>query len=102
MGFEWGLEHGYGVFTWLDGSQYKRNWVYEKQHGKERFISDKGIEQEGIWENGKLHGFFIKAMQNSKSRFLHGSNGLPNKTNKYYSRRLFFCSNSGKTACQTV
>ena len=29
-----GLEHGYGVFTWPDGSQYEGNWVYEKQHGK--------------------------------------------------------------------
>ena len=77
----WGLEHGYGVFTWPDGSQYEGNWVYGKQHGKGLFINDKGIEQEGIWENGKLHGFFIKAMQNSKSIFLHGSNGLPNKAN---------------------
>ena len=39
---------------------------------KDIFINDKEIEQEGIWENGKLHEFFIKAMQNSKSRFLHG------------------------------
>ena len=41
-------------------------------------------------------------MQNSKSRLLHGSNGLSNKANEYSSRRLLSCPNSGKTACQTV
>ena len=76
-----GLEHGYGVFTWHDGSQYEGNWANGKYHDKGLFINDKEIEQEGIWENGKQHGFLIKIMQNSKSRFLHGSNGLPNKAN---------------------
>ena len=57
-----GLGHEYEVFTWSDGSQYEGNWVYGKQHGKGLFINGKRIEQEGIWENGKLHGFFIKAM----------------------------------------
>ena len=71
----------------------------ENNMEKDFFINGKGIEQEGIWENGKLHEFFIMAMQNSKSKFLHGSNGLPNKANEYSSRRLLSSPNSGKTAC---
>ena len=66
-----GLGHGYGVYTWPEGSQYEGNWANGKQHGKGLFINDKGIEQVGIWENGKHHGFFVKVMQNSKSKFLH-------------------------------
>ena len=61
----WILNMGLGFGAWIwsiylpDGSQYEGNWVYGKQHGKGLFINGKGIEQEGIWENGKLHGFFI-------------------------------------------
>ena len=55
----------------------------ENNMEKDFLLIVKKIEQEGIWENGKLLGFFIKAMQNSKSKFLHGSNGLPNKANEY-------------------
>ena len=40
-------------------------------------------------------------MQNSKSRFLHGSNGLPNKANKNQ-QRVAFLPEYWKTACQTV
>ena len=39
-----GLEHGYGVFTWPDGSQYEGNLANGKQHGKGLFINEKGIE----------------------------------------------------------
>ena len=92
------MDNGYGGFAWPDGSQYEINWANGKQHGKWLFINDKGIEQEGIWENGKQHGFFIETMQNSKSRFLHGSNGLPNKTDEKSSRGLLSCMNTGKTA----
>ena len=40
----------------------------------------------GEWKIWKQYEFSIKAMQNSKSRFLHGSNGLPNKANEKSSR----------------
>ena len=96
------MEHWYGVFTWPDGFQYEGNWDNGKQHGKGLFINDKGIEQVGIWENWKQHEFFIKAMQISKSRFLHVSNGLPNKAYEKSSRGLLSCPNTGKTVYQTV
>ena len=41
-------------------------------------------------------------MQNSKSRFLHDSNGLPNKANEISNRWLLSCLNTWKTACQTI
>ena len=46
--------------------------------------------------------FFFKAMQSSKSRILHGSNGLPNKANEKSSKELLSYLNTGKTACQIV
>ena len=64
-----------------------------------------GLIAESIKESGetwKQHGFFITSMQNSKSRFLNGSNGLPNKANEKFSRWLLSCPSMWKTACQTV
>ena len=44
----------------------------------------------------KQHGFFITAMRNSKSRFMHGSNVLHNKANEKSSRWLLSCPNNWK------
>ena len=102
MGFEVGLKHGYGVYEWADGRVYKGKWTENKMHKEGTFI---GPMTESIKESGKTqkqHGFSNTAMQNSKSRFLHGLNGLPNKANEKSSRGLHSCPNTGKTACQTV
>ena len=92
----WSLKHGYGVSTWHDGSQYEGNRANVKQHGKGLLINEKGINQERISENGKQHGFLIKAMQSFNSRFLRDSNELPNKTNEKSNRVLYSCPNTWK------
>ena len=82
---------------------------FTKASGKRTKCMEKtlfiGLMAESIRESGetwKQHGFFITSMQNSKSRFLHGSNGLPNKANEKLSRWLLSCPSMWKTACQTV
>ena len=102
MGFEEGLEHKYGVQVWVHGSQNEGYLQNEKQKVNALFI---GPMAESIRESGetwKQHGFSITGMQNSKTRFLNGSNWLPNMANKKSSRWLLSCLNTGKNACQTV
>ena len=100
----WGLEHGYGygVQVWVDGSQYEGYCKMIKQTVKTLFISSMVESIRESRETWKQHEFFISAMQNSKSRFLHGSNGLLNKVNEKSSRGLLSCMNTGETDCQNV
>lgn len=37
-------KHGYGVFTWTDGRQYKGYWINGMQHGLGTYIGTKGKE----------------------------------------------------------
>ena len=82
------MEHGYGYgeFTWPDGRFYKEDFVRGQREGKGKFKWVDGRICKGEWKTWKQYGFSIKAMQNSKSKFLHGSNGLPNKANEKSSR----------------
>ena len=88
-----GFEEGFGV--WSIDVEFKSGKISLvtketglkiKQTMKALFI---GLMAERIRESGKTwnqNGFSITVMQNSKSRFLHDSNGLPNKANEISSR----------------
>ena len=36
-----------------DGKKYDGGWKDGKQHGQGKYTNSKGVEREGIWENGK-------------------------------------------------
>ena len=82
------MEHGYGYgeFTWPDGRFYKGDFVRGQIEGKGEFKLADGRICKGVWKTWKKYGFSIKAMYNSKSRFLRGSNWLSNKANEKSSR----------------
>jgi hypothetical protein len=48
-----GERHGYGVFTWADGSKYEGNWK-KVQHGEGKFTDAKGVVKEGQFYEGKF------------------------------------------------
>ena len=77
-----GLEHGYAEFRGPDGKFCKGNFVRGQREGKGEFKWADGRIYKGEWKTWKQYEFSIKAMQNSKLRFLHGSNGLSNKANE--------------------
>ena len=84
-----GLEHGNGVQIWIDGSQYESFWQNDKANGKHTFYWPNGRKYKGEWKNLKAEWISITAMQNFTLKFLHDSNGLPNKANEKSSRNCF-------------
>ena len=47
-------KHGYGVYTWADGSTFRGDWKDDKKHGPATFIDAKGEELSGYWKNGEF------------------------------------------------
>ena len=46
-------KQGFGIFSWVDGKKYIGEWKNGKQHGRGKFVSERGYEKTGFWENGK-------------------------------------------------
>jgi len=47
-------KHGYGVFTWPNGNQYKGMWSDGNQHGEgEIFKTGTKTSMKGNWQDGK-------------------------------------------------
>ena len=101
MGFEegfrvWSMDMDMESLHGLMVNFAKENFVRGQRKGKGEFKwADRRICK-GEWKTWKQYGFSIKAMQNSKSRFLHGSNGFPIKANEKSSRGKLSCLNTGK------
>ena len=50
-------EHGYGQYTWNDGSTYEGEWQTEKRCGKGIYRNRKlRVVYEGYWRNDRYHG----------------------------------------------
>ena len=47
-------QHGYGKYTWADGSVYEGNWENGAQHGYGKHTWVSGKIYEGEWRNGKM------------------------------------------------
>mmetsp|Transcript_35099 Transcript_35099/g.40561 ORF Transcript_35099/g.40561 Transcript_35099/m.40561 type:complete len:97 (+) Transcript_35099:594-884(+) len=44
--------HGFGVFVWPSGKEYRGYWKNGKMHGEGKVIKD-GVVTEGKWKNGE-------------------------------------------------
>ena len=80
------FQHRYGVQIWKNQSRYEGNWLEDKANDEGTFYWPNGRKNKGEWENLKSEWIFLTVMQNSKSRFLHDSNGFSNKANEISSR----------------
>ena len=49
--------HGYGKYTWNDGSEYIGNWAYNRAQGYGKLTYVGGDVFEGNWENDKANGY---------------------------------------------
>ena len=49
--------HGYGTFTWEDGSKYIGQWAFNKANGNGKYESKNGDVYEGNWVDDKACGF---------------------------------------------
>lgn len=54
--FRNGLPHGFGKMLYADGSFYSGNWVENKRHGLGLFIRNDGNRYEGHFKNNLKHG----------------------------------------------
>ena len=57
---EWNSQnkrHGFGVYTWTDGSKYSGYWENNTAHGFGRLEHANGEVYEGNWENDKVSGY---------------------------------------------
>jgi len=55
---EWanGKRHGYGVFTYADGSKYEGQWMNNWKHGDGRYTYADGTVYQGPFENDRMVG----------------------------------------------
>lgn len=51
-----GKLHGYGVYTWPDGSRYDGMWNRDNRHGKGVYTQPDGARYDGQWKNDYWHG----------------------------------------------
>ena len=51
-------KHGYGVFTWPDGREYKGSWLNGKQHGEGAYKNQNGKIKKGMWNEGQRLNWF--------------------------------------------
>ena len=52
-----GKKHGFGRYTWPDGTYYDGEWRHEKKHGRGKYTYPNGRgEYDGEWKDDKQHG----------------------------------------------
>lgn len=49
--------HGFGSYTWKDGSVYYGNWEYDKMRGYGKMTYANGDVYEGNWTDNKAEGY---------------------------------------------
>lgn len=53
--FKNGQKHGYGKFTWADGSYYEGQYRNDEKHGEGRLFDKKNkLIGEGVWEHNNI------------------------------------------------
>ena len=50
------MKHGYGVYQWADGSEFKGNWEENKITGYGIYYWEDGRVYEGTWKDNNIHG----------------------------------------------
>ena len=45
--------HGFGIYTWPDGTRYEGGWWEGKMHGMSKLIDPQGVEKREIWVKGE-------------------------------------------------
>jgi hypothetical protein len=50
------MKHGYGVYTWADGSEFKGNWDQNKITGYGIYYWEDGRVYNGYWKDNNMHG----------------------------------------------
>jgi hypothetical protein len=51
-----GDRHGYGMFSWKDGTVYQGSWQHNDYHGAGLLRTANGAEYDGNWNQGRKHG----------------------------------------------
>ena len=73
--------HGFGVYTWADGSTYKGQWMNGLQHGKGVYTCW-AHTYEGEWKNGEKHGKGVLTSKNGMKYAGWFADGKPAGTGK--------------------
>ena len=60
--------HGYGIYTWTDGTCYEGEYFEGKKHGEGMLIWPDGKKYQGGWFNGKQHGIGFCSTENGVMR----------------------------------
>jgi len=60
----YGLRHGYGVFTWANGTVYKGSWSNDLMHGEGTMLFANGEKYEGYWSKGQMRGYGVYTWPN--------------------------------------
>lgn len=79
--FKDGKRHGYGIYSWSEGSKYEGNWSNGYQHGEGKYTFADGEETEGEWSNGE----FID--ETSENSWIGGGTGF------FIDRKGYFATN---------
>ena len=49
-------KHGYGVYEWADGSEYKGSWLENNIDGEGEYTWPDGRKYKGQWKNNMPNG----------------------------------------------
>lgn len=65
--WQMGLRHGYGEFRMMNGASYKGQWANDLKHGYGKYNLPNLLEVTGIWLHDRLNGKCMKSVDGKRA-----------------------------------